>query len=78
VVARKLLAEIARPVELPGGPAAAVTGSIGISIFPDDAPDVTTLMKYADRSMYEAKQAGKNALRFHSDNLPSYAKTRSA
>jgi diguanylate cyclase (GGDEF)-like protein/PAS domain S-box-containing protein len=68
-IGRKLLAEIARPVDLGGGMQAAVTGSIGVSIFPEDAPDASTLMKYADRSMYEAKQAGKNALRFHAREL---------
>ncbi len=64
-VARKLLTEIARPVDLGQGVVAQVTGSIGISLFPEHAPDVATLMKYADRAMYEAKQAGKNSLRFH-------------
>jgi diguanylate cyclase (GGDEF)-like protein/PAS domain S-box-containing protein len=64
-VARKLLVEIARPVDLGQGITAQATGSIGVSLFPDDAPDVATLMKYADRAMYGAKQAGKNGLRFH-------------
>ncbi len=75
-IARKLLNEIARPVELAPGVQAAVTGSIGISMFPDDAPDVVTLTKYADRAMYEAKQAGKNGLRFHSHDMPSAAASR--
>jgi diguanylate cyclase (GGDEF)-like protein len=75
-IARKLLAEIARPVELAPGVRARATGSIGLSIFPDDAPDVATLMKYADRAMYEAKQAGKNGLRFHAGGRPALAPSR--
>jgi diguanylate cyclase (GGDEF)-like protein/PAS domain S-box-containing protein len=76
-IARKLLAEIARPVELSSGARAQATGSIGIAMFPDDAADVLALMKHADRAMYEAKQAGKDSLRFHSDsNRPASAASR--
>jgi len=63
-IARKLLAEIARPFPLAGGREAQVTASIGLSLFPDDAPDANTLVKHADTAMYGAKQAGKNACRF--------------
>ena len=35
-----------------------MTASIGITIFPDDASDPETLIKYADTAMYQAKQAG--------------------
>jgi diguanylate cyclase (GGDEF)-like protein len=62
-VAQKLLASVQRPYEL-GGATAAVTMSIGISVFPDDAPDAASLIKHADAAMYSAKQAGKNAYRF--------------
>ncbi|HEU4353033.1 MAG TPA: diguanylate cyclase [Burkholderiales bacterium] len=65
VVAKKLLAETARPYMLPGAQAS-VTASIGISLFPDDAADAAALMKHADIAMYAAKQAGKNTCRFYS------------
>jgi predicted signal transduction protein with EAL and GGDEF domain len=32
-----------------------------VSIFPDDAGDAATLMAHADKAMYAAKRAGKNA-----------------
>ena len=35
-----------------------VTTSIGISIFPDDGKDVTTLLKHADTAMFGAKEQG--------------------
>ena len=38
----------------------AVTLSIGISVFPNDADDVDTLIKFADVAMYTAKQRGNN------------------
>jgi diguanylate cyclase (GGDEF)-like protein/PAS domain S-box-containing protein len=62
-IARKLLAEIARPIEA-RATACSVTASIGIALFPDHAADAATLMKRADAAMYEAKQAGKNSLAF--------------
>ena len=65
VVARKLLSETMRPYAIAGGGHASVTGSIGISMFPDDAADASALMKHADIAMYAAKQSGKNAARFY-------------
>jgi diguanylate cyclase (GGDEF)-like protein/PAS domain S-box-containing protein len=63
-VASKLLATVNQPFDLGEGKLASISGSIGISVFPDDAGDAVTLMKHADAAMYHAKQAGKNAYRF--------------
>jgi diguanylate cyclase (GGDEF)-like protein len=63
-VAKKLLGEMRRPFAVPRGEVT-VTGSIGISVFPDDAADGAALMKHADSAMYSAKQAGKNTLAFY-------------
>jgi diguanylate cyclase (GGDEF)-like protein len=60
-VVSKLAAEVLRPYELFGGVKARVTASLGVSIFPDDAGDAATLMAHADKAMYAAKRAGKNA-----------------
>jgi diguanylate cyclase (GGDEF)-like protein len=38
-----------------------VSATLGVSLFPDDAPDAATLIQHADEAMYTAKQAGKNA-----------------
>lgn len=40
-----------------------ISASIGITVFPDDARDVITLLKHADQAMYEAKKNGRN--QFH-------------
>jgi diguanylate cyclase (GGDEF)-like protein len=47
------------------------TGSIGISVFPDDCEDAETLTKNADMAMYRAKDEGKNAFRFYSPAIKS-------
>jgi diguanylate cyclase (GGDEF)-like protein/PAS domain S-box-containing protein len=57
----KLVAELLRPYDLHGGAKARVSASLGVSFYPDDAADPNTLMEHADKAMYTAKQAGKNA-----------------
>ena len=44
----------------------AITASIGISIFPDDAEDAETMMMHAHSALREAKKNGKNTFRFYS------------
>lgn len=46
-----------------------VTLSIGISIYPFDAQDSSTLMKNADMAMYQAKELGYNKYFFFSSKL---------
>jgi diguanylate cyclase (GGDEF)-like protein len=36
------------------------TISIGISTFPEDASDISSLIEKADQALYEAKRTGKN------------------
>ena len=41
-----------------------VSGSIGITLHPDDATEAETLLRYADTAMYQAKQSGRDAFQF--------------
>jgi diguanylate cyclase (GGDEF)-like protein len=43
----------------------AVTTSIGVALFPQHADEPATLLKLADRAMYDAKRKGKNAFAFY-------------
>jgi GGDEF domain-containing protein len=43
-------------------------GSVGISLFPGDADDETTLMQHADTAMYRAKRAARGAHLFWIDD----------
>jgi diguanylate cyclase (GGDEF)-like protein/PAS domain S-box-containing protein len=42
-----------------------ITGSIGISVFPDDSLNHSDLIKFADAAMYEAKNNGGNRYKFY-------------
>lgn len=55
-----------------------VTASIGISLYPDDGPDVDVLMSNADAAMYQAKGHGRNDFRFFSEQLSAQAHERLA
>jgi diguanylate cyclase (GGDEF)-like protein/PAS domain S-box-containing protein len=57
----KLIDALRRPYAGLGDAQRRISATLGISIFPDDAPDAATLMEHADEAMYTAKQAGKNA-----------------
>ncbi|MBS4096905.1 MAG: EAL domain-containing protein [Sulfuricella sp.] len=55
IVAKKILASLAQPLEVQGHELR-ITASIGISIYPDDGDDAETLIRNADVAMYRAKQ----------------------
>jgi diguanylate cyclase (GGDEF)-like protein len=64
----RIVAEIGRPIAMQGRDVFLGT-SIGITMFPEDAADSTTLMKNADIAMYQAKVAGKNCYRFYNRTM---------
>ena len=58
-IARKIREALAVPFTL-GSYDVAVTASIGITSFPEDASEPELLIKYADTAMYQAKQKGRD------------------
>lgn len=50
-----------------------ISPSVGISIYPDDALDAMSLIKYADTAMYHAKSLGRNNFQFYTEKLNQYA-----
>ena len=58
-MAEKILATVARPMEVDGH-RLYLTTSIGISLFPGDGGDAEALLTSADIAMYRAKEQGRN------------------
>jgi diguanylate cyclase (GGDEF)-like protein/PAS domain S-box-containing protein len=50
-----------------------VTGSIGISLYPQDSNDAKSLLKYADTAMYKSKEEGHNNFKFYSLTMTKLA-----
>ena len=53
-----------------------ISASMGISIYPDNATDIDTLIQQADAAMYKAKQAGRSTHRFFSADMNRLAEQR--
>jgi EAL domain-containing protein (putative c-di-GMP-specific phosphodiesterase class I) len=67
-----LMEAIGQPLTLQGSDFL-ITGSVGISRFPQDASDAATLLKHADAAMYLAKERGKNNVQFYTAELAERA-----
>lgn len=69
VLADNLIAEISKPYLLQNEHDGIISASIGITLTPDDAIDVETLLKNADTAMYHAKELGRNNSQFYTPSL---------
>jgi len=67
-LANKVLHALSRPFRIKEREIYTST-SIGISFFPDDADNAETLISNADVAMYQAKESGRNACMFFSDEM---------
>ena len=66
----KILEHIAKPFVLEGRNLS-LSCSIGLAVYPDDGGNFETLMKRADKAMYQAKDAGRNTYRYFTEQLNS-------
>ncbi len=76
-VARKITEAMARPFEIEEQQIN-TSSSIGISLYPADAHDASTLLRNADTAMYHAKERGRNNYQFFSADMNERAMIRHA
>lgn len=67
-VAQKILNTCSQPIML-GEKQRSVTPSLGISLYPQDGGDSSTLIKHADSAMYTAKRFGRGNYQFFNAEL---------
>ncbi|MBX9650584.1 MAG: EAL domain-containing protein, partial [Xanthobacteraceae bacterium] len=75
LIATGITEALALPLRL-GERQVPISASMGISIYPDNATDIDTLMRQADAAMYKAKQAGRATHRFFSVDMNRIAEQR--
>ncbi len=64
VTARRIVAALRCPIVIDERELV-VTTSVGVSIYPDDSQDGSTLIKNADIAMYRAKEEGRNSFQLY-------------
>jgi len=67
-IADRICEQLRKPVPYKGHEFV-VTPSIGVSIYPEDGDNVEDLLKNADVAMYQAKDAGRDTVRFYSGTM---------
>ena len=60
----RLLTTIREPLDI-RGEAISVSGSIGVTLYPLDDSDASTLVQHADMALYAAKDAGRDQFHLH-------------
>lgn len=74
-VAEKIITVMDRPFNI-SNQELNISPSIGVSIYPDDAEDIETLLKNADSAMYHAKSRGRNNYQYYTQSMNAEARQR--
>jgi diguanylate cyclase (GGDEF)-like protein len=74
---QRILGKISEPMTI-GNHELCITCSAGVSIYPNDGPDVESLLKNADVAMYRAKERGRNNFQFFTSEMNARANERLA
>ncbi|MDQ5848674.1 MAG: EAL domain-containing protein [Pseudomonadota bacterium] len=65
---QRIASKVSEPITI-DGKELYVSCSAGISMYPQDGPDVDTLLKNADAAMYRAKEHGRNNFQFYTAEM---------
>lgn len=68
IVIDRIYNTLAKPVYIQGHELY-LSSSMGISLYPTDGRDVSTLLKHADIALYHAKESGRNHFQYYSEAL---------
>jgi diguanylate cyclase (GGDEF)-like protein/PAS domain S-box-containing protein len=74
-LAERIRSQLSEPVTL-NSVEAKTTASIGIVLFAGAGESVDSLLKHADAAMYQAKDAGRNTIRFFDSNIQAALEDR--
>lgn len=67
-IAENLLNQFRKPFNIDGRQLI-LTASIGISVFPEDSDQVSSLLRNADSAMYHSKEIGRNIYSYFTDEM---------
>ncbi len=67
-LARRLIDELEKPVDVEGFQVA-LSATVGIALFPDDARDVNSLVSAADAALYRSKDLGRGSFHFFTADM---------
>lgn len=75
MVAQRILDALAQPFVL-GQEVSYLSGSVGITLYPNDAQSAEEMRRKADQAMYAAKNAGKNRFAYFTEEMDRRAHMR--
>ncbi len=74
--AGRMIDSLSQPITTGSGHELRIGASVGIAVYPQDAPDATSLVKHADIAMYRAKELGKGRYEFYNQKMTDAARQR--
>lgn len=74
-VYQRILATVGDPVAV-GDQNVTLTGSLGITRYPEDGSEAEGLIRHADQAMYSAKEKGRNQYHFFDPGLDEHRRNR--
>lgn len=69
-IAQNILEQISKPMDIDGR-SLSLSCSIGAAVYPEDGENYDTLLKKAGKALHSAKDAGRNAYRFFTEQMNS-------